>query len=120
MSPSQHRKHRGYESQRIVARYLEDNGFPYAESTGAGRAGTDITCTPGIDWEVKARRGLVISELVRQLNNRAEEGLLGVGVIRPDGMGETTIAMWPAVICLADLVALLRAAGYGLPPEEEA
>lgn len=117
--PSQHRKHRGYESQRIVARYLEDNGFPYAESTGAGRAGTDITGTPGIDWEIKARRGLVIAELVKQLNERAEEGKVGIGVIRPDGMGPATIETWPAVICLADLVALLRAAGYGLPPGVE-
>ena len=116
---SQHRKHRGYASQKIVARYLEDNGFPFAESTGAGRAGTDITGTPGIDWEVKARRGLVISELMKQLNDRAETGLLGVGVIRLDGQGPTTVAQWPAVICLADLVALLRAAGYGLPPEED-
>lgn len=120
MSPSQHRKHRGYESQRIVARYLEENGFPYAESTGAGRAGTDITGTPGIDWEIKARRGLVIAELMKQLNDRAEVGLLGVGVIRLDGQGPTSIAQWPAVLCLSDLVALLRAAGYGLPPEEEA
>jgi len=117
---TQHRKHRGYASQKIVARYLEENGFPFAESTGAGRAGTDITGTPGLDWEVKARRGLVISELMKQLNDRAEMGRLGIGVIRPDGMGEASIAMWPAVICLADLVALLRAAGYGLPPEEDA
>lgn len=119
MSPSQHRKHRGYESQRIVARYLEENGFPYAEPVGAGRSGTDITGVPGLDIEVKARRGLVLAELMRQLNDRAEVGLLGVGVIRLDGQGPTSIAQWPAVICLADLVALLRAAGYGLPPEEE-
>jgi hypothetical protein len=117
MSPSQHRKHRGYESQRIVARFLEENGFPYAESAGAGRSGTDITGVPGIDWEIKARRGLVISELMKQLNDRAEQGLLGVGVIRPDGSGPSTIAQWPAVICLADLVALLRAVGYGLPED---
>ena len=116
---SQHRKHRGYASQKIVARYLEEHGFPFAESTGAGRAGTDVTGTPGIDWEVKARRGLVISELMKQLNDRAEVGSLGIGVIRPDGMGEASIATWPAILCLADLVALLRAAGYGLPPEED-
>jgi hypothetical protein len=26
--------------------------------------------------------------------------------------------MWPAVMCLDDLIALLRAAGYGTPLEE--
>jgi hypothetical protein len=70
-----------------------------------------------VDFEVKARRGLVITELVKQLDARAQDGLLGVGVIRPDGMGEANVHLWPAVLTLADLVALLRAAGYGLPPE---
>lgn len=114
---SQHRKHRGYESQRFVADYLRANGFPWAEPVGAGRSGSDITGTVGIDFEVKARRDLNIVGLMKQLNARAQEDrpLLGVGVIRPDGMGEATVAMWPAVLCLADLVALLRAAGYGSP-----
>jgi hypothetical protein len=115
---SQHRKHRGYRSQKVVADYLAANGFPYAESTGAGRQGTDVTGVLGVDFEVKARRGLVITELVKQLNARAQDGLLGVGVIRPDGMGEANVHLWPAVLTLADLVALLRAAGYGMPPHD--
>jgi len=109
---SQHRKHRGYASQRIVAQYLAANGFPYAESTGAGRSGTDITGTPGIDWEVKARRGLNLTALLTQLEQR-DAGGVGVGVIRPDGYGEAKIHQWPAVIPLATLVGLLREAGYG-------
>ena len=116
---TQHRKHRGYASQRIVAEYLAANGWPYAESTGAGRAGTDVTGCVGIDWEVKARRGLNISALMAQLGERSSEGLLGIGVIRPDGFGPARIHEWPAILCLADVVALLRAAGYGMPPEEE-
>jgi len=54
---SQSRKHRGYRSQKVLANYLAENGFPFAESTGAGRSGTDITGTIGIDWEVKASTG---------------------------------------------------------------
>lgn len=116
---TQHRKHRGYRSQKVVAQHLAAHGFPYAESTGAGRQGTDITGTPGIDWEVKARRGLNINALMNQLDERSTDGLLGVGVIRPDGMGEASIGRWPAVLCLDDLIALLRAAGYGLLPAKE-
>jgi len=52
---TQSRKHRGYRSQKVVAQYLAANGFPYAESTGAGRQGSDITGTVGIDWVIKAR-----------------------------------------------------------------
>jgi len=114
------RKQRGYDSQRLVANYLRDNGFPHAEPVGAGRSGSDVTGTVGIDWEVKARRGLNISALMSQLDERAQAGVLGIGVIRPDGMGEASIGRWPAVLCLDDLIALLRAAGYGLPPEENA
>jgi len=112
---SQHRKHRGYASQRLVADYLKANGFPYAESTGAGRTGTDITGTVGLDWEVKARRNLNLVELVRQMTNRAAQDDLRLGVVRPDGMGPACVHDWPAVLPLSDLVDLLRQAGYGNP-----
>lgn len=111
---TQHRKHRGYATQRIVAEYLAANGFPYAESAGAGRTGSDITGTIGIDWEVKARRALNLTALLQQLADR-DRGLLGVGVVRVDGTGPATVHHWPAVLPLATLVDLLRAAGYGEP-----
>ena len=42
---SQSRKHRGYRSQKVVAMYLAENGFPFAESTGAGRSNHARTST---------------------------------------------------------------------------
>jgi hypothetical protein len=115
---SQARKHRGYRTQRVVAERFAANGFPHAEPVGAGRAGTDIVGLVGIDVEVKARRGLNIKALMDQLDERAQDGVLGIGVLRPDGMGEATVGKWPVVICLDDAIALLRAAGYGTPLEE--
>ncbi len=115
---SQARKHRGYRSQRVVAERFADNGFPHAEPVGAGRAGSDIVGLVGIDVEVKARRDLNLVGLMKQLDARAKDGVLGIGVVRPDGMGETSVGMWPAVMCLDDAIALLRAAGYGTPLEE--
>jgi hypothetical protein len=53
-----------------------------------------------------------------QLDERAQDGVLGIGIIRPDGMGEKSVGKWPVVICLDDAIALLRAAGYGTPLEE--
>jgi hypothetical protein len=117
---TQHRKHRGYRTQRVVAERFAANGFPHAEPVGAGRAGTDIVGLVGIDVEVKARRGLNIKALMDQLDERAQAGVLGIGVLRPDGMGEASVGKWPVVICLDDAIALLRAAGYGTPLEEEA
>jgi len=52
------RKQRGYDSQGIVANYLKENGWPYAEPVGAGRSGSDVTGIVGVDVEVKARRNL--------------------------------------------------------------
>lgn len=114
---SQHRKHRGYASQRIVADYLQEHGFEFAESTGAGRSGTDVTGTPGIDWEVKARRSLNLVALIDQMLDRGDDDL-HVAVVRPDGKGPATIQDWPAILPLSDLVDLLRQAGYGTTPSD--
>jgi hypothetical protein len=110
---TQHRKMRGYESQRIVAKHFAANGWPYAEPVGAGRTGSDITGMPGLDVEVKARRGLDLPSLLRQLDDRAAHGNLGFGILRLDGQGPASIADWPVIIRLDDFTALLRAAGYG-------
>ena len=104
---------RGYESQRIVAKHFAANGWPYAEPVGAGRTGSDITGMPGLDVEVKARRGLDLPSLLRQLDDRAAHGNLGFGILRLDGQGPASIADWPVIIRLDDFTALLRAAGYG-------
>jgi hypothetical protein len=98
---------------------LQENGFPYAESTGAGRSGTDVTGTIGIDWEVKARRGFPVIETMEQLSERAKEGLVGIAVLRPDGWGPAKIADWPAIVPLSVIVKLLREVGYGDPIEGE-
>ena len=117
---SQHRKRRGYASQQIVADYLKDHGFPFAEPVGAGRSGSDITGTIGIDFEIKARRGFPVAETMAQLRERREDGGLGVAVLRMDGMGAKSIEDWPALLRLADLVALLRDAGWGDPRKDGA
>jgi hypothetical protein len=116
---SQHRKHRGYDTQRILARYLAGNGWPYAEPTGAGRKGTDILGTPGIDWEVFARRdGLTVAlAKMKQSAARVGDQQISVHVMRPDGYGPQRIAEWPAFMPLNRFTELLHAAGYGDPPE---
>jgi len=111
--PSQHRKHRGYKTQDLIAQYLKKNGFPYAESTGAGRSGTDITGTPCIDWEVKARANFDPIGAMKQSMERASEGTLPIAVLRPNGWGEANIDKYPCIIPLSVLVQLLRDAGYG-------
>ena len=110
---SQSRKHRGYRSQKVVAEYLAANGWPYAESTGAGRQGSDILNTVGIDWEVKARTNFSPGETMRQLKDRANPLDLRLAVLRLNGQGEASIGDWVALLSFEQLVELLKAAGYG-------
>lgn len=110
---SQHRKHRGYASQRIVADYLKAHGFPFAESTGAGRQGSDITGTPCIDWEIKARTNFDPAGTIKQLAARNKDGTIGLAVLRLNGQGEASVEQWVGVLPLSVLVQLLNEAGYG-------
>jgi hypothetical protein len=101
---SQHRKHRGYRTQKVVAEYLK-TWWPYAESAGAGRQGSDILGTP-FDIEVKARAGFNPLEAVKQLKSR-KSNKLGFVVLRMNGQGEKAedyIALMP----LSDLIGILN------------
>jgi hypothetical protein len=109
---SQHRKHRGYASERIVAEYLRTQGWPYAEPTGAGRSGSDLTGLIGVDVEIKARRALDLTGTIRQQAARAKDGVIPIAVIRPDGYGPARVAEWPVVMPLSVAAQLLRDAGY--------
>ena len=98
---NQSRKHRGYATQRIVAEYLQGQGWKHALPVGAGRDGSDITGIDGLDIEIKARTNLDLSGL-----------MMGVGVLRLNGQGEKSVEQYVAVLTLADLVYLLQASGY--------
>jgi hypothetical protein len=110
--PSQHRKHRGFASQRIVAERFREAGWRYAEPTGAGRQGTDILGVLEVDVEVKARRGLDLTGALNQQAERVSEGILPVAIIRPDGYGPARIDDWPAAMKFTTLIRLLKEAGY--------
>ena len=112
MTTNASRKKRGSETQVAVARWFATHGWPYAESTGAGRTGSDVTGIPGLACEVKARRELRITAWLRQATTGT--GLPFV-VHRPDGMGPVAIGNWPVTLRLADFTRLLHAAGYGDP-----
>lgn len=112
---SQSRRHRGYASQRIVADYLRAHGFPFAEPVGAGRDGSDVTGVPGLDIEVKARRGFNPAAAMKQQAERAQAGVVPFAVLRLDGQGPAAIEDWPVVICLSQFIEILREAGWGDP-----
>ena len=100
---------RGNETQNLVAAAFRDAGWLHAESAGSGRNGRDVLGVAGVSVEVKARRDLALPAWLRQAAR--SEGL-PVVVHRPDGFGPASIDDWPATLRLADLLRLLREAGY--------
>jgi len=101
-------------TQKVVAQWFQEHGFPHAESTGSGRAGVDILGMIGFAVEVKARRDLALTEWLRQA---AKESRVGLPVVihRPDGFGEASVESWPVTMTLADFTTLIHEAGYGTP-----
>ena len=105
---SQHRKHRGYRTQRIVSDYMRQ-WFPFADSAGAGRTGSDVLNVP-FDVEVKARAGFDPKAALNQLKSR-ESGKLGFAVLRLNGQGENP-EEYCCIIRMDDLMGLFIQAGY--------
>ena len=100
---TQHRKHRGFRTERVVAAYLSTH-WPHA-TVGRG-SGKDIVNVP-FDCEVKARAGFQPLAYLKQLKARtAISGELGFGVIRLNGQGEDA-SEYACIIRLEDLLPLL-------------
>ena len=111
---SQHRKHRGYATERLVANYLQQ--WWRNASVGRGQ-GKDVLNVP-FDIEIKARNSLDIKGTLRQIKARtAKTGELGFACFRLNGQGEASVEEFVCMLTLGDLVELLRKADYDrLPP----
>lgn len=98
----------------MVADWFAAHGWPFAESAGAGRSGSDLTGVPGLLVEVKARRAFSPLAWLRQTGKEAEQhsGLPFV-VFRCDGQGEANVGEWAVLLRLDHMTGLLKEAGYG-------
>ena len=107
---SQHRKHRGYKTERIVAEYLSRTW----ENASVGRGqGKDVQNVP-FDVEIKSVSKLDIPGTLRQIKARTDKsGEIGFACFRHNGQGEAAVENYSCVILLKDLVQLLVQAGYG-------
>ncbi len=106
--PSQHRKHRGFRTERVVAAYLQQ--WWSGATIGRGN-GKDIVNIP-IDIEVKARADFKPLEWLKQGRKRTEKNKeLSLVVCRMNGQGEDA-AEYLAFMKFSDLVSLLVKAGY--------
>jgi len=101
---SQHRKHRGYRTQKVVAEYLK-TWYPFAESTGAGRQGSDILGTP-FDIEVKAVTKFSPLSWIKQIKERKSDKLSFI-VLRCNGQGER-VEDYVVLLPMSEFMSLLN------------
>jgi hypothetical protein len=113
-------KQKGTAAETALVRFLVGQGFPNAErrALGGGSSGQDlgdITGTPCLAWEVKNHKSYSIPAWLKETaiekdNSGADFGIL---VAKPNGVGLSNVGDWWAIMRVADIVDLLRAAGYG-------
>lgn len=113
-------KSKGSGAERDVVSYLREHGFPHAERRLAGHSQDrgDIAGMPGVVVEVKNHvqmnlAGWVDEAVLEQANDGADYGL-----VWHKRRGHTDAGQWYATLPAAQLVRLLRAAGYGSPLED--
>lgn len=107
-------RQKGTSFETLIVEYLRSNGFPHAERRalhGTHDKG-DITGVGRLVFEAKNHKTLALSEWLRETeverqNADADYGIL-VAKRRGFGQAEDQYAVMP----LASLVRLLRAAGY--------
>ena len=103
-SMANHRKHRGYRTQKVIADYLK-TWFPYADTAGAGRQGEDILNIPTLSIEVKARSDFQPLAWIKQAESNAS-GKLPMVIMRCNGQGEDA-GQYLAFARLDDLMPIL-------------
>lgn len=110
----------GTRAETAVVRYLQANGFEHAERralTGARDLG-DVTGTPGIVWEVKARKALISDREIAEWMDETEtervnaDAEIGVLVVRRAGVGEGNAGRWWAYLSAGTLARLATEGGF--------
>ena len=111
---------RGNALPNALARYVRP-WWPFAEATGAGRNGRDITGTPGVAFEVKTADDFKASFKptiwMRQARANAKAADVPVVVYYPRGCGEAHTPEALAILPVSWLMTILEAGAYA--PQRE-
>lgn len=114
-------KQKGTSAETALVRFLQGQGFPYAERRALASANDlgDVVGTIGLCWEVKNHKSYKIpawldETKVETENSKSDFGIL---VVKPNGIGLGSVGKWWAIMDVESMTRLLRDAGYGSPNE---
>jgi len=107
-------------AETALVNYLQGHGFAGAERRALGGGGFaqdlgDITGTPCLTWEVKNHKKYSIPAWLKESSAERENAKADYCplIIKPVGVGLGSVDKWWAILTVAELVDLLREAGYG-------
>jgi len=106
-SMANHRKHRGYRTQKVIAEYLKQ-WWQYADTAGAGRQGEDILNIPTLSIEVKARADFQPLAWIKQAETNSN-GKLPMVIMRCNGQGED-VGEYLAFVKVKDIMPIIHQA----------
>jgi Holliday junction resolvase len=107
-------KQKGTAAETAVAKYLRDNGFPYAERralTGTHDKGDITGCGPVV-FEVKNHAKLDLAGWLKELEAEMYNAKVDTGCVVAKKRGTTNPGDWYAVLPFAVFVQLLKEAGH--------
>ena len=110
-------KAKGTAAETALVKYLREHGFAGAERralAGSKDLG-DLLGAGQLVWEVKNQRTYAFPEWVRELKQEKKNADLehGVLVVKPRGVGLSSVSDWWAIMEIKDFVELARDAGHG-------
>ena len=107
-------KQKGTAAETAVVRYLQANGFPYAERRalhGTAYKGDITGCGPLV-FEVKNHKQFDLSGWMNELMRETDNAQADYGVLVIKRRGHVDAANWYAVMSFEAITALLKQAGY--------
>ena len=107
-------KQKGTAAETAVVKYLQSNGFPYAERRalhGINDKGDITGCGPVV-FEVKDHATLKLSEWVGELKDEIANAKANTGTVVAKKRGTLKVEDWYAVLPFGVFVELLKEAGY--------
>ena len=107
-------KQKGTAAETAVVRYLQANGFPYAERRalhGTVDKGDITGCGPLV-FEVKNHKEFDLSGWLNELMRETDNAQADYGVLVVKRRGHVDAGQWYAMMPFEAITALLKQAGY--------
>ena len=107
-------KQKGTAAETAVVKYLQENGFPYAERRalhGTADKGDITGCGPVV-FEIKNHAKLDLAGWLKELEAEMVNAKVDTGAVIAKKRGTTNPGEWYAVLPARIFVGLLKQAGY--------